>query len=143
MLRRALPVLACRANSSTADERTLIQSAVSLDSIMGTSSSLDLKTSSLSDMSLPFNSRCLANTYSAGTRPPSSFLRIFPTLPRKACKGRAHRLLYTPCSYPCAAAIYPLPCSHHRFPRCQVHVTEVRILHMYFLFSAPKGFFCS
>lgn len=52
-LRCTLPVLARRANSSTTDERTLNQSAALLDSLMGSSSSLDLKTSSLSDILSP------------------------------------------------------------------------------------------
>ncbi|KAG1753176.1 ribosomal protein S7 domain-containing protein [Suillus lakei] len=53
-LRHTLPVLARRANSSTTDERTLTQSAELLDSLMGSSSSLDLKTSSsLSDILSP------------------------------------------------------------------------------------------
>ncbi|KAG1902884.1 ribosomal protein S7 domain-containing protein [Suillus fuscotomentosus] len=52
-LRCALPVLARRANSSTTDERTVNQSVALLDSIMGSSSTLDLKTSSLSDILSP------------------------------------------------------------------------------------------
>lgn len=45
-------VLARRANSSTADERTLNQSAVLLDSPMGSSSGLDLKTSPRSQLKI-------------------------------------------------------------------------------------------
>ncbi|KAG1870684.1 hypothetical protein DFJ58DRAFT_764117 [Suillus subalutaceus] len=52
-LRRTLPVLARRANSSTADERAIIQSAALLDSLVGSLSGLDLKTSSLSDILPP------------------------------------------------------------------------------------------
>jgi small subunit ribosomal protein S7 len=52
-LRCTLPVLARHASSSATDERTLNQSAVLLDSLMGSSSSLDLKNSSLSDILSP------------------------------------------------------------------------------------------
>lgn len=49
-LRHALLVLARRSNGATADEQALNQSAVLLDSLMGSSSSLDLRTSSLPDI---------------------------------------------------------------------------------------------